>query len=190
MGDNPVFEHEVQIWWPMADWKPAEIDTTDMTKSEAEKQQPIHPQLTVMVEMNKMHILAAVETNGHLAGHPAEHIKKITGDLLIVLGEVFNNVLFHAHKGNPGKKLHLLWSIRNQILQMIFKDAGEGFDVDAILNYDSTCDANIEIPDGRGLLLIRHFSQAEWSEGGTKITVQKNLGMEPPPEPAAAAAAA
>ena len=161
-----------------------------IAKREAEKQQPIHPQLTVRVEQTKLHILAAVESNGKRSGHAPEHIKKIIGDLLVVLGEVFNNVLFHAHKADPEKKLDLRWSIRHQVLEMIFKDSGNGFDVQAALDYDPTHPDNLEIEGRRGVMLIRHYSQPEWSEGGTKLAIRKNLNIAPKPVPTAAANAA
>ncbi len=191
MGDSLEFGHEATLWWPVADWKPADIDTRGMTKSEADKLQPIHPQLTILAESQKLLIIAALKTHASLSGYPHHHVKKITGDVLLVLGEIFNNVLFHAHEANPNKKLSLRWWIRQQVLEMIFKDSGQGFDVRAALEYDPTLPENLETPGRRGVMLITTYaSQAEWSEGGTKITVRKNLSISPDTEPAEAVTAA
>ncbi len=73
----------------------------------------------------------------------------------LALEEAIVNGFRHGNKGDPGKAVHFSCRIDAEAAHFDVQDEGPGFDPDTVP--DPTEDENIEIPSGRGIMLIRAY---------------------------------
>jgi serine/threonine-protein kinase RsbW len=73
----------------------------------------------------------------------------------LALEEALTNAYKHGNKEDPRKKVTLEYRIEPNRVELGIADEGDGFDPDAVP--DPTAQENLEIPAGRGLMLIRSF---------------------------------
>ena len=86
----------------------------------------------------------------------------------LALEEAINNGFRHGNKSDPAKVVRLDWSATEQRVQIEVEDEGEGFDPGAVP--DPTAEENIEIPSGRGLMLMRaYMSEVEYVDPGNRV---------------------
>jgi serine/threonine-protein kinase RsbW len=69
--------------------------------------------------------------------------------------ECLSNAFKHGNKGNDAKTVTVKCDLTPDELEIEVVDQGEGFDPGAVP--DPTQDENLEIPAGRGLLLMRAY---------------------------------
>ena len=87
------------------------------------------------------------------------------------LEEALNNAFRHGNKGDPGKSVTVDCRVDEKHVEIHVEDQGEGFDPDAVP--DPTEDENIEIPSGRGIVLMKAFmTQVEIHPPGNKISMR------------------
>lgn len=88
----------------------------------------------------------------------------------IVLEEAVLNAWMHGNQKNPQKKISIRWRFRNDFhLEII--DQGDGFDYNTIP--DPTSKDNLTKQTGRGLFIIKHFSDSvTWKDNGRRIIIR------------------
>ena len=73
----------------------------------------------------------------------------------LAVEEAIANGFRHGNEGDPGKTVKIVHAIAESELAISVEDEGTGFDPEAVP--DPTEDANLEIPSGRGLMLMRAY---------------------------------
>ena len=71
------------------------------------------------------------------------------------LEEALANGFRHGNQSNPEKSVTVVYRISPNEVTITVEDQGSGFDPDAVP--DPTDEANLEIPSGRGIMLIRAY---------------------------------
>jgi len=73
----------------------------------------------------------------------------------LAIEEAVMNAIRHGNLSDPAKTVEARWSVGAESATFHIIDQGEGFDPAAVP--DPTLDENLEIPSGRGLMLIRAY---------------------------------
>jgi len=73
----------------------------------------------------------------------------------LAVEEAVMNAIRHGNLSDPSKTVEVRWSVTADAAVFHIVDQGEGFDPSAVP--DPTLDENLEIPSGRGLMLIRAY---------------------------------
>jgi serine/threonine-protein kinase RsbW len=83
----------------------------------------------------------------------------------LVLIEAITNGLKHGNGGDPAKHVRVGYHVGRDAVILEVQDEGPGFDPAAVP--DPTLPENLDRPNGRGLLLMRHFmtSVRFWGRG-------------------------
>ena len=93
---------------------------------------------------------------------------EIYGNLLIAVLEAANNAIVHGNKLDESKKVKIELLKEKDLLVIIVKDEGPGFDYNNVP--DPTAPENIEKITGRGIFLMQKLSDdIEFSENGTVV---------------------
>jgi PAS domain S-box-containing protein len=87
-----------------------------------------------------------------------------------VLEEAVINAWRHGNREAPGREIRIRWRFGNDFHLQV-TDEGSGFDP-ACIDDPTTAD-NLDKPCGRGIFLIRYFSdECRWDQGGRRLTVR------------------
>ena len=73
----------------------------------------------------------------------------------LAMEEAIANGFRHGNEGDPTKSVTVAYGIEESGMTLAVEDQGTGFDPTAVP--DPTEDANLEIPSGRGLMLMRAY---------------------------------
>lgn len=73
----------------------------------------------------------------------------------LALEEAVANAFRHGNGEDPGKVVTVEYRISDDEVWLAVQDEGSGFDPDAVP--DPTEEANLEIPSGRGIMLMRAY---------------------------------
>jgi len=93
--------------------------------------------------------------------------------------EAINNGFRHGNKSNPDKVVRLEWRATPEQVELQVSDEGEGFDPGAVP--DPTAEENLEIPSGRGLMLMRaYMSKVEYVQPGNVVRMEYRRTVEEP----------
>jgi serine/threonine-protein kinase RsbW len=84
-------------------------------------------------------------------GYPAASLFAIR----LALDEALSNAFRHGNRNDPDKIVTVECFVDRDAVQLDVADEGDGFDPEAVP--DPTADENIEIPSGRGIVLMRSF---------------------------------
>ena len=96
----------------------------------------------------------------------------------LALEEALVNGFRHGNKGNPDKHVTVQCAIDGGGLELEVMDEGEGFDPGSVP--DPTADENIEIPSGRGIMLMRaYMTSVEYLPPGNRLRI---VYRKPPPK--------
>ncbi|MCA9285724.1 MAG: ATP-binding protein [Phycisphaerales bacterium] len=86
----------------------------------------------------------------------------------LALEEALVNAFKHGNKSDPDKPVRLDWWAVPHRLVVEVEDQGEGFDPESVP--DPTLDENIEIPSGRGIMLMRaYMSEISYKDPGNRV---------------------
>jgi serine/threonine-protein kinase RsbW len=86
----------------------------------------------------------------------------------LALEEAFNNAVQHGSAGRTDARISIVCSVTPDQVTMEVEDEGDGFDPDRVP--DPTADENLEIPSGRGIMLIQaYMSEVEFIQPGNRI---------------------
>ena len=89
----------------------------------------------------------------------------------LAMEEALSNAFKHGHKGLPDSTpVRLSYASGPAELRLTIEDRGPGFDPAVVP--DPTLDDNLEVPSGRGLMLIRaYMTSVEFSPSGNRLTM-------------------
>ncbi|MBQ3333073.1 MAG: ATP-binding protein [Thermoguttaceae bacterium] len=95
----------------------------------------------------------------------------------LALEEAFTNAIEHGNNCDPRKEFHVKCEVSPKRVSIVIRDEGEGFKRESVPN--PLEEENMEIPSGRGVLLIFGFmTSVTYNDKGNEITMIK----EPSPE--------
>jgi serine/threonine-protein kinase RsbW len=90
----------------------------------------------------------------------------------LALEEALVNAVKHGNKMDPNKVVHVQYLISDQRADITVEDQGQGFNPAELP--DPTCDENLELSSGRGILLMRaYMSSVVFNPTGNKVTLTK-----------------
>ncbi|MBM4110829.1 MAG: ATP-binding protein [Phycisphaerae bacterium] len=88
----------------------------------------------------------------------------------LALEEALVNAIRHGNRHVPDGQVDVQWSVDGDEARFEVHDQGEGFDPDAVP--DPTQDDNLEIPSGRGIMLMKaYMSEVEYRGPGNHLSL-------------------
>jgi serine/threonine-protein kinase RsbW len=93
----------------------------------------------------------ALQNEAQRQGYPPASLFAIR----LALDEAISNAFRHGNRNDPDKIVTVECSVDRDTVQLDVADEGVGFDPEAVP--DPTTEENIEIPSGRGIVLMRSF---------------------------------
>ena len=88
----------------------------------------------------------------------------------LALEEALVNAIRHGNRHVPDGQVDFCWSVDGDEARFDVRDQGEGFDPDAVP--DPTDDDNLEIPSGRGIMLMKaYMSEVEYRDPGNHLAM-------------------
>lgn len=86
--------------------------------------------------------------------------------------EALVNAIRHGNQCSPEKSVEVKMSVTDQEFNATITDQGDGFDPDQVP--DPTDDENLERDSGRGLVLIKTYSdEVTYNQAGNSVTLKK-----------------
>jgi len=93
----------------------------------------------------------------------------------LALDEALANAMKHGNDADPKKKVFIRFRLDDSTITITVRDEGGGFDRSQVP--DPTDDANLELPCGRGLLLMRcYMDSVTFNKAGNEVTMTKSRG--------------
>lgn len=90
----------------------------------------------------------------------------------LALEEALVNAIRHGNRSDPCKHVYVLCKLSPERLWIEIRDEGAGFNPDEVP--DCTDPERLEIPSGRGIMLMRAFmSRVEYNELGNCVVMEK-----------------
>jgi len=90
----------------------------------------------------------------------------------LALEEAVINAIKHGNKMDKTKNVKIAYAIDDRECVITVEDEGNGFDPVAVP--DPTADENLELPHGRGLVLMRaYMDEVTFNERGNRVTMRK-----------------
>lgn len=90
----------------------------------------------------------------------------------LAVEEALVNAIKHGNRNDRSKQVHVLFQLSEKNIHVKIADEGAGFDPAAVP--DPTDEENLEVPSGRGLMLMRTFmTQVEFNETGNQVVMEK-----------------
>lgn len=92
--------------------------------------------------------------------------------------EAIVNAILHGNQLDPGKKVHVACEVSPRLVRIRITDEGPGFKPDTVP--DCTREDRLDMPGGRGLLLMRSFmTKIEYNDRGNSVLLEKDLDSPP-----------
>ena len=86
--------------------------------------------------------------------------------------EALVNAIKHGNRHDATKSVHVVCKLTSDLVRLEIRDEGAGFDPEAVP--DPTEEENLEVPSGRGLMLMRSFmSMVEYNDTGNYVVMEK-----------------
>ena len=86
--------------------------------------------------------------------------------------EAIVNAIVHGNKLDPDKKVHVECFVSPTVARIEITDEGDGFNPKDVP--DCTQDDRLEVPNGRGVMLIHNFmTRVEYNEKGNRVLLEK-----------------
>lgn len=93
----------------------------------------------------------------------------------LALDEALANAIKHGNCADPGKKVCIRFRLEDEGITISVRDEGCGFDYRNIP--DPTADDRLELPCGRGLLLMKSYmDKISFNDAGNEVTMFKGRG--------------
>ena len=90
----------------------------------------------------------------------------------LALEEAVVNAMLHGNRAEPGKQVHIICKLSDKRVWIEVGDEGPGFRPDEVP--DCTQPENMEVPSGRGIMLMRSFmSRVEFNSCGNRVVLEK-----------------
>ena len=98
----------------------------------------------------------------------------------LAMEEALVNAIKHGNAYDTTKRVHVSCQMSQHKLRVEIRDEGSGFNPSDVP--DPTLDENLEIPSGRGIMLMRTFmSRVEYNARGNCVVMEKVRAPENPP---------
>lgn len=98
----------------------------------------------------------------------------------LALEEALVNAIKHGNQRDPSKSVQVICRLAPDRIQIEVEDEGEGFDPGSVP--DPTRDENLEVPSGRGIMLMRcYMTSLDFNDKGNRVKMEK---LRTAPEPA------
>lgn len=97
------------------------------------------------------------------------------GKILVSTLEAVNNAIIHGNRSNPARKVEILITYKEDILNIKISDEGNGFKPEEVP--DPTYPENLEALNGRGVFLMMKLAdKIKYSKKGNTVTMTfKNI---------------
>ena len=93
----------------------------------------------------------------------------------LAVEEALMNAIKHGNQLDPKKSVKVDYRLNATLLEIHVEDEGPGFDPDDVP--DPTLEENLELPSGRGLMLMRTFmGLVEFNDKGNAVAMTKEKG--------------
>jgi serine/threonine-protein kinase RsbW len=93
----------------------------------------------------------------------------------LALEEALVNAIKHGNRLDRKKKVRIEYQVRRDRIDIVIADEGPGFNVEGVA--DPLAAENLERPNGRGLLLMRHYmTEVNYIPPGNRVTMCKVRG--------------
>ena len=90
--------------------------------------------------------------------------------LRLVIEEAVSNAFKHGNRGQPDAHVDVEWQIKRDRVLISVEDQGNGFDPESLP--DPTDEDRLELPSGRGVLLIHaYMSEVQYNDRGNRVTM-------------------
>ncbi len=110
------------------------------------------------------HVQGVVERALRERGYDADALFAVR----LCLEEALVNAFRHGNRLEPGLRVHFRALIGRDRCEFLVEDEGEGFDPGAVP--DPTAEENLEIPSGRGIMLMRaYMAEVEYLDPGNRL---------------------
>lgn len=141
-----------------------------MTQGSDENQRPT-PRTTAAVRLQKFpDDLAPLQER--VLGALAEHGYPEAGAFAVrlVIEEAVSNAFRHGNRARSDAHVDVEWIVGPQQATISVEDQGEGFDPASLP--DPTDEDRLELPSGRGVLLIHaYMTEVEYNDRGNRVTM-------------------
>ena len=95
----------------------------------------------------------------------------------LAIEEAVVNAIKHGNQDDPSKFVHVVINLNRDEVQIQVTDDGDGFVPSEVP--DPTDDENIDLPSGRGLMLMRSFmTLVEYNAKGNSVRMEKRRTTE------------
>jgi serine/threonine-protein kinase RsbW len=95
----------------------------------------------------------------------------------LAMEEALVNAIKHGNCSDFAKQVHVVCQVSRERMSVVIRDEGEGFNPDEVP--DPTDPDKLEVPSGRGVLLMRSFmSSVEYNGAGNCVTMTKNCRID------------
>ena len=96
--------------------------------------------------------------------------------------EAITNAIVHGNRLDPAKHVHVACTVSPDRVCIEIADEGEGFDPAAVP--DCTLDERLDVPSGRGVMLMRSFmTRLEYNAKGNAVVLEKLRAPADPSTP-------
>jgi len=114
----------------------------------------------------------------YLSGYP--HDENFLFSVRLAVEEAVTNAIKHGNAEDPSKRVSVRFGVNDTKVVIVVEDEGEGFNLEDIP--DCTEEGRIELPHGRGILLMRSFMDSvTYNDKGNIVTLEKELPCNPEP---------
>ena len=108
--------------------------------------------------------------------HHDWHEQEVFG-VHVAVEEALVNAIKHGNRYDPDKSVRVVSHVSPQRVRIEIEDEGQGFDPDTVP--DPTQDENLELPSGRGLMLMRAFmNRVEFNAVGNRVVMEKERNLD------------
>ncbi len=123
-----------------------------------------------------------------IVGSDRDEIDRIQQDILGVLArygyddaacfavrtaieEALSNAIHHGNDNDPQRKVTIEYAADEASIEIEIEDEGPGFDPESVP--DPTRPENVDIPSGRGIMLMRvYMSEVEFTPAGNRVRMR------------------
>lgn len=96
------------------------------------------------------------------------------GNILVAVTEAVSNAIFHGNRLNPDKSVRFFYENKDNNLCFTVEDEGSGYNPETLP--DPTDPANLEVPHGRGVFLMRQLTDdIKFFNDGRKVELYFRL---------------
>jgi serine/threonine-protein kinase RsbW len=86
--------------------------------------------------------------------------------------EALVNAIVHGNRLDPAKKVRVSCHVSPELVRIEITDEGEGFDPSIVP--DCTLEERLDVPSGRGVMLMRSFmTRIEYNAKGNAVVLEK-----------------